>query len=123
MKERDLMLPPLPLAKPHIFAGFRDRRLGAGVRACQYDLVLLRRAWSMARVERGWPLGDNPLSMIRMPKNNPQRERRTAWTAHAGSAPVPSLALKMILIDSSWLIETSKGVSKATAQLRKFPKP
>ena len=24
----------------------------------------------------GWPLGDNPLSLIRMPKNNPPRERR-----------------------------------------------
>ena len=30
----------------------------------------------MARVEWGWPLGDNPLSLIRMPKNNPPRERR-----------------------------------------------
>ena len=76
MKERDLMLTPLLSAKPHIFASFRDRRLGAGVRACQYDLVLLRHAWNMARVEWGWPLGDNPLSLIRMPKNNPPRERR-----------------------------------------------
>ena len=76
MKERELMFTPLPNAKPHIFAAFRDRRLGAGVRACQYDLVLLRHAWNMARVEWGWPLGDNPLSLIRMPKNNPPRERR-----------------------------------------------
>ena len=76
MKERDLMLTPLPDAKPHIFASFRDRRLKDGVRACQYDLVLLRHAWNMARVEWGWPLGDNPLSLIRMPKNNPPRERR-----------------------------------------------
>ena len=53
LKERDLMLTPLSLAKPHIFAAFRDRRLGAGVRACQYDLVLLRHAWNMARVEWG----------------------------------------------------------------------
>tara|TARA_A100001015_G_C14986813_1_gene711951 strand:+ start:138 stop:1088 length:951 start_codon:yes stop_codon:yes gene_type:complete len=76
MKERDLMLTPLPLAKPHIFASFRDRRLKDGVRACQYDLVLLRHAWNMARVEWGWPLGDNPVSLVRMPKNNPPRERR-----------------------------------------------
>ena len=76
MKERDLMLIPLPKAQPHIFASFRDRRLKDGVRACQYDLVLLRHAWNMARVEWGWPLGDNPLSLIRMPKNNPPRERR-----------------------------------------------
>ena len=76
MKERDLMLTPLPCAKPHIFAAFRDRRIKDGVRACQYDLVLLRHAWNMARVEWGWPLRDNPLSLIRMPKNNPSRERR-----------------------------------------------
>ena len=76
MKERDLMFTPLLSAKPHIFASFRDRRLKDGVRACQYDLVLLRHAWNMARVEWGWPLGDNPLSLIRMPKNNPPRERR-----------------------------------------------
>ena len=76
MKERDLMLTPLTSAKPHIFAAFRDRRIQDGIRACQYDLVLLRHAWNMARVEWGWPLGDNPLSLIRMPKNNPPRERR-----------------------------------------------
>ena len=76
MKERDLMLTPLLSAKSHIFASFRDRRLRDGIRACQYDLVLLRHAWNMARVEWGWPLGDNPLSLIRMPKNNPPRERR-----------------------------------------------
>ena len=76
MKERELMLTLLTNAKPHIFAAFRDRRLQDGVRACQYDLVLLRHAWNMARVEWGWSLGDNPLSLIRMPKNNPPRERR-----------------------------------------------
>ena len=76
MKEHDLMLTPLPLAKPHIFASFRDRRLRDGTRACQYDLVLLRHAWNLARVEWGWPLGDNPLSLVRMPRSNPPRERR-----------------------------------------------
>ena len=76
MKEWDLMFTPLPDAKPHIFASFRDRRLKDGVRACQYDLVLLRHAWNMARVEWGWPLGDNPVSLVRMPKNSPPRERR-----------------------------------------------
>ena len=54
MKERELMLTLLTNAKPHIFAAFRDRRLQDGVRACQYDLVLLRHAWNMARVEWGW---------------------------------------------------------------------
>ena len=63
-------------AHPPLFASFRDKRLHDGVRACQYDLVLLRHAWNMARIEWGWPIGDNPLTLIRMPKNNPARERR-----------------------------------------------
>ena len=74
--EKPLMSVYLEEAHPPIFADFRDRRLGDGVRACQYDLVLLRHAWNMARIEWGWPLGDNPISLIRMPKNNPPRERR-----------------------------------------------
>jgi integrase len=74
--EKTLMSLPLDRAHPPVFASYRDRRLGDGVRACQYDLVLLRHAWNIARVEWGWPLGDNPVSLIRMPKNNPPRERR-----------------------------------------------
>jgi integrase len=74
--EKPLMSVLLKEAHPPIFASFRDRRLGDGVRACQYDLVLLRHAWNMARIEWGWPIGDNPLTLIRMPKNNPPRERR-----------------------------------------------
>ena len=74
--EKALMSVQLSQAHPHIFATFRDDRLSDGVRACQYDLVLLRHAWNMARIEWGWALGDNPLSLIRMPKNNPPRERR-----------------------------------------------
>jgi integrase len=74
--EKPLMSVNLKEAHPPIFADFRDRRLGDGVRACQYDLVLLRHAWNMARVGWGWPLGDHPLCLIRMPKNNPPRERR-----------------------------------------------
>ena len=52
------------------------QRIQDGVRACQYDLVLLRHAWNIARIEWGWSLPDNPISLIRMPKNNPPRERR-----------------------------------------------
>ena len=36
----------------------------------------MRHAWNIARVVGGWPLTDNPISLIRMPKNNPPRERR-----------------------------------------------
>ncbi len=74
--ETELMSVFLTKAHPSIFASFRDKRLSDGVRASQYDLVLLRHAWNMARIEWGWPIGDNPLTLIRMPKNNPPRERR-----------------------------------------------
>ena len=47
-----------------------------GVRACQYDLVLIRHAWNIARLEWGWDIGSNQLSRSKLPKNNPPRERR-----------------------------------------------
>ena len=76
LKEDALMSVKLNDAKPHHFAAFRDKRLDDGNRAAQYDLVLLRAAWNTARIEWGWDLGDNPLTLIRFPKNNPPRERR-----------------------------------------------
>ena len=76
LKETPLMQIKLDEAKPHHFATFRDHRLKDGNRACQYDLVLLRAAWNTARIEWGWELGDNPLTLIRFPKSNPPRERR-----------------------------------------------
>ena len=61
---------------PGIFARFRDERLKDGVRACQYDLVLMRHAFEIARKE--WDFFDinNPLSAIRFPSANRSRERR-----------------------------------------------
>ena len=76
LKEQALMSIKLDEAKPHHFATFRDIRIKDGNRACQYDLVLLRAAWNTARIEWGWDLADNPIALIRFPKNNPPRERR-----------------------------------------------
>ena len=76
LKEKPLMAIKLDEAKPHHFAEFRDKRLQDGNRAAQYDLVLIRAAWNTARIEWGWELGDNPLTLIRFPKSNPPRERR-----------------------------------------------
>ncbi len=76
LKDKSLMAIKLDETKPHHFAEFRDKRLQDGNRAAQYDLVLLRHAWNIARIEWGWPLSENPVSLIRMPKNNPPRERR-----------------------------------------------
>ena len=76
LKENELMEKKLRTIKPHDFAKFRDKRLKQGARTCHYDLVLLRHAWNIARIEWGWNLGANPVSLIRFPRLNPPRERR-----------------------------------------------
>ena len=76
LREKDIMKIPLVRITPPTLASFRDRRLKDGVRTCQYDLVLIRHAWNIACIEWGWNLGKNPVEKIRMPKNNPPRERR-----------------------------------------------
>ena len=76
LTEHSLLNIKLGEIEPHHFATFRDQRIENGNRACQYDLVLLRHAWNIARVEWGWSLRENPIRLIRMPKNNPPRERR-----------------------------------------------
>ena len=76
LTEKDIMNITLQRLHPPILAAFRDRRLKDGVRACQYDLVLIRHAWNIACIEWGWDLSDNPVEKIRLPKNNPPRERR-----------------------------------------------
>ena len=76
LREKEIMKVPLKRLLPHILASFRDMRLKDGVRTCQYDLVLIRHAWNIACIEWGWNIGDNPTQKIRLPKNNPPRERR-----------------------------------------------
>ena len=67
---------PLSAVTSHLLATFRDRRLSDGVRACQYDLVLIRHCWNIAKKEWGIPLPSNPVSDIRVPNGVRQRERR-----------------------------------------------
>jgi len=55
---------------------FRDRRLKDGVRACQYDLVLIRHAIEIGRKEWGLPLVVNPVDQIRIPNGIRSRNRR-----------------------------------------------
>lgn len=71
-----IMQLPLSEFTPAKAAAFRDRRLPDGPRATEYDLVLLRHAWNIAKAEWEWPLGPNPLDKIKFPKQNPPRERR-----------------------------------------------
>ena len=71
-----IMQLPFSEFSPAKVAAFRDRRLIDGPRATEYDLVLLRHAWNIAKIEWGWALGPNPLEKIKFPKPNPARERR-----------------------------------------------
>lgn len=67
---------PLDAVTSHLLATFRDRRSLDGVRACQYDLVLIRHCWNIASKEWGIPLPSNPVSDIRVPNGIRHRERR-----------------------------------------------
>ena len=55
---------------------FRDRRMGDGIRAAQYDLVLIRHCLNIARREWGVSLPSNPVNDIRVPNGIRHRERR-----------------------------------------------
>ena len=55
---------------------FRDRRMGDGIRAAQYDLVLIRHCLNIARKEWGVSLPSNPVNDIRVPNGIRHRERR-----------------------------------------------
>ena len=55
---------------------FRDRRMGDGIRAAQYDLVLIRHCLNIARREWGVLLPSNPVNDIRVPNGIRHRERR-----------------------------------------------
>lgn len=67
-----------PLAKlngPRLVT-FRDIRIGDGIRAAQYDLVLIRHCLNIARKEWGVSLLSNPVNDIRVPNGIRHRERR-----------------------------------------------
>ena len=59
-------------------AEFRDRRINDGVRAAQYDLILIKHCIKIARLEWGVPMPNNPVDNIRIPNGIKRRERRLA---------------------------------------------
>ena len=67
---------PLGKLTSTTLARFRDRRIKDGLRAAQYDLILIRHALKIARLEWGIPLPSNPVDDIRIPNGIRIRERR-----------------------------------------------
>jgi integrase len=57
-------------------AEFRDRRVNDGVRAAQYDLILIKHCIKIARLEWGVPMPINPVDAVRIPNGIKRRERR-----------------------------------------------
>lgn len=62
---------------PKDFAEYRDERLKKiSPSGLNRELVILHHLYETAKLEWGYPLVENPLSLIRKPRNNPPRERR-----------------------------------------------
>ena len=57
-------------------AEFRDRSVNDGVRAAQYDLILIKHCIKIARLEWGVPMPSNPVDSLRIPNGIKRRERR-----------------------------------------------
>ena len=62
--------------KSSSIAEFRDRRMNDGVRAAQIDLILIRHAIKIARLEWGVELPSNPVDGVRIPNGIKRRQRR-----------------------------------------------
>ena len=67
---------PLSKLSSAKLAEFRDRRLNDGVRAAQYDLILIKHCIKIARLEWGVPMPSNPVDAVRIPNGIKRRERR-----------------------------------------------
>ncbi len=67
---------PLSKLTSSKLAEFRDRRINDGVRAAQYDLILIKHCINIARLEWGVPMPNNPVDNIRIPNGIKRRERR-----------------------------------------------
>ncbi|MGC6522839.1 MAG: site-specific integrase, partial [Candidatus Micropelagos thuwalensis] len=61
---------------PRMLADFRDKRLVDGLRACQYDLVIIRHCLKLSIYEWGLLLDHNPADRIRLPPSPKPRQRR-----------------------------------------------
>ncbi len=67
---------PLSQLSSQLLASFRDRRLQDGIRASQYDLVIIRHCIKVAIREWGLLLENNPAERIKLPASPKPRARR-----------------------------------------------
>ena len=67
---------PVSKLSSQLLAEFRDRRLQDGVRASQYDLIIIRHCIKIAMCEWGLMLERNPAALIKLPPSPKARERR-----------------------------------------------
>ena len=71
-----IAITPLSKLTSARLAEFRDRRVHDGVRAAQYDLILIKHCIKIARLEWGVPMPNNPVDAVRIPNGIKRRERR-----------------------------------------------
>ena len=67
---------PISQLSSQLLANFRDRRLQDGIRASQYDLVIIRHCLKVAINEWGLLLEKNPADRVKLPPSPKARERR-----------------------------------------------
>ena len=67
---------PISQLSSQLLANFRDQRLKDGVRASQYDLVIIRHCIKVAIGEWGLLLENNPAERVKLPPSPNPRERR-----------------------------------------------
>ncbi len=101
---------------PAALAKFRDRRIRDGVRACQYDLIIIRHAIATGRNEWGLYLPEDPFASLRVPNGVRKRVRRLEGEEHDRlldaaqrvSQPLPGPVLR-------WAMETGMRKSEILA--------
>lgn len=77
LRQRRICKRNLASINPSDFANYRDQRLKlCSGSTINREFAILHHLYETAKLEWGYPLFENPLGLIRRPRNNPPRERR-----------------------------------------------
>ena len=74
---------------PHTLSQFRDRRLQDGIRASQYDLVIIKHCLKIAKCEWGLAIDLNPVDLVQMPPSSPPETAGWRRESMRGSEALP----------------------------------